>query len=145
MLLPNCEEVVVLFEKIFTNMNLSEKSLDAAWIRNKAISQNIANADTPGYKRKTVKFEEFLSDASKKEFKGFKTHEKHIEIGSSDDADIKVLTDNKHLSARLDGNNVDIDNEMASMAKNIIKYNTLIQSMNAGFRRLKSIINEGRR
>lgn len=126
-------------------MGLSEKALDAAWIRNKTISQNIANADTPAYKRKTVKFEELLNNASNRSFTGSNTHKMHIKIGDSDNTGIRVLTDNKNLSSRLDGNNVDIDNEMASMAKNTIKYNVLIQNINAGFRRLKSVINEGRR
>mgnify|MGYP001274223729 CR=1 FL=1 len=134
-----------MIEKIFTSAEISEKALDAAWLRNKAISQNIANVDTPGYKRKTVKFEELLDSVSNMKFKGFKTHKKHIEIGNSNSVDIRILTENKNFSSRLDGNNVDIDNEMASMAKNTIKYNVLIQNMNAGFRRLKSVINEGRR
>lgn len=136
--------MVNLIERIFTTMNLPEKSLDAAWVRNNVISQNIANIETPGYKRKTVKFEELLADASERKFKGLKTHEKHIEIGNTDSIDIKVMTDKKDLSSRLDGNNVDENSEMASMAKNTIKFYVLIESMNAGFRRLKSAINEGR-
>jgi flagellar basal-body rod protein FlgB len=144
-LLPNCEEVIILIEKTFTSIKLSEKALDAAWLRNKTISQNIANADTPEYKRKTVKFEELLNSASNRRFTGSNANDMHIQIGNLDNIDIKVLTDNKHLSSRLDGNNIDIDNEMTSMAKNTIKYNVLIQNINAGFRRLKSVINEGRR
>lgn len=147
-LLSNCEGVMRLLNNIFNSTKLSEKALDAVWLRNKTISQNIANVDTPGYKRKTVKFEEMLNRYSKGGFKGFKTHEMHIDIGSSgniDNINIEVLTDNKNLSSRLDGNNVDIDNEMASMAKNTIKYNVLVQSVNASLRRIKSIINEGRR
>ena len=39
---------------------LMQKSLDALWLRQQAISDNIANQDTPGYKNKTVTFEGLL-------------------------------------------------------------------------------------
>lgn len=137
-----------MFEKLTGRTKLLEKALDAAWLRNEAITQNIANADTPGYKRKTVKFEEYLSQAVEGDgFTGIKSDKHHISVGKAniDDIDAKVTQDNKSTSMRLDGNNVDIDSEMADMAKNTIKYNVLIQSMNASFRRIKSVINEGRR
>lgn len=124
-----------------------EKALDASWLRNEVISQNIANVDTPGYKRKTVAFEEHLSQAMDTHLKGRRTDSRHLPIGKRNISEIavNVKQDNKSLSMRLDGNNVDIDNEMASMAKNTIKYNVLIQSINEGFRRIKSVISEGRR
>ena len=125
-----------------------EKSLDATWLRNDAIAQNIANVDTPGYKRKTVAFEEYLNKAvDGSSFKGQRTDSRHIPIGEGeiDRVDVKISQDNKSLSTRIDGNNVDIDNEMALMAKNTIKYNTLVQTLNNGFNRVKSAINEGRR
>jgi len=116
-------------DKISNDFKILEKALDAAWLRNEVISQNIANIDTPGYKRKTVVFEDYLNDA----------------IDKVDSIDIRVTQDNKNLSMRQDGNNVDIESEMASMAANSIKYNTLVQSLNAGFNRLKSVISEGRK
>jgi flagellar basal-body rod protein FlgB len=42
-------------------MDMLKRGLDAAWLRNDVISQNIANVDTPNYKRKEVRFEEFLN------------------------------------------------------------------------------------
>jgi len=137
-----------VLDKIHGRTKVLEKSLDAAWLRNEVISQNIANVDTPNYKRKTVKFEEYLDKAmGSSSFKGIKTDKRHISIGSGsvDDADIKVSEDYRNDSIRLDGNNVDIESEMAEMAKNTIKYNTLIQSLNASFRRIKSVISEGRK
>jgi len=134
--------------KLFNGSRILEKSLDASWVRNEAISQNIANVDTPGYKRKTVSFEEYLNEAMDDSgFRGRRTDRRHIPIGGGniDDIGIRITEDNKALSYRLDGNNVDIDNEMASMAKNTIQYNTLIQRINGQFRKLRSAINEGRR
>jgi len=133
-----------MLEKLTGNTKIIEKALDASWIRNDAISQNIANVDTPGYKRKTVAFEEYLCQALERSNQSIpigRTSAEKVNVG---DIEIKIIEDNKSLSTRLDGNNVDIDSEMASMAKNTIKYNTLVQSLNAEFRRIKSAISEGR-
>ena len=43
---------------VFDYVNVLDKAADAAWLRNEAISNNIANVDTPGYKRKDINFEE---------------------------------------------------------------------------------------
>ncbi len=137
-----------MLDKIFNRSKVLEKSLDATWLRNEAISQNIANVDTPGYKKKTVAFEEYLSQAlDKNSIKGFRTDKRHIPIGGGnvDDIGLKVSENNRQLNMRLDGNNVDIDSEMADLAKNTIRYNVLTQSLNAGYRKLKSVISEGRR
>ena len=136
-----------MLERLFVHTRLMENSLDAAWLRNEAIAQNIANVDTPGYKRKTVAFEEYLNDASKMtRLTGNRTDRRHIPIGETAKIPKPAVSENgKNLSMRIDGNNVDIDSEMADMAKNTIKYNTLIQSMNAEFKKLKSVISEGRK
>ncbi len=137
-----------MIERLFGNTRVAEKALDGSWLRNEAITQNIANVDTPGYKRKTVSFEQILGDAiDDSSFKGFRTDERHIPIGGTDvdKVNIEVGQDNSSLSMRLDGNNVDMDNEMALMAKNNIMYNTLTQRLTAEFKKLKSVISEGRR
>jgi flagellar basal-body rod protein FlgB len=137
-----------MFDGIFSKTKILGKALDATWLRNDAISQNIANVDTPGYKRKTVNFEDYLkqaldSDSIKVNLK----NSRQIPIGGSnvDNIDIKVTEDNSSLSMRLDGNNVDIDSEMASMAKNSLQYNTLAQTLSSEFKRLGTAINEGRK
>lgn len=136
-----------MFDKLTNHLQLREKALDAAWLRNEVISQNIANVDTPGYKRSTVSFEEYLEGASQKNgFKGNKTSSRHINIGNSNDnVKIRITKDNKNLSTRLDGNNVDIETEMASLAKNDIRYNALVQSISGSYERIKSVISEGKR
>lgn len=133
---------------IFNRTKTVEKAMDASWLRNEAIAQNIANVDTPGYKRKTVAFEQFLNDAiDNNGISGFRTDKRHIPIGRKNVGEVEpeVTEDNSSLSVRLDGNNVDIENEMADMAKNSIKYNVLTQSLSSRFRSMKSVINEGRR
>ncbi|HEX2947145.1 MAG TPA: flagellar basal body rod protein FlgB [Clostridia bacterium] len=137
-----------MFEKLTDHLKLREKSLDAAWVRNEVIAQNIANVDTPGYKRKSVAFEQYLNEAiDKGGFKGNTTDSRHIQIGagSADNVSVRVTSDYSNLSTRLDGNNVDIEKEMADSAKNDIRYNTLVQSVSDSYKRLMSAITEGRR
>ena len=137
-----------MLDKILFGSNAVEKSLDASIKRNEVIAQNIANVDTPGYNRKTVSFEEQLSDAisQKDRFIGRRTDPRHIPIGGSsvDDVQIRVTEDNKSLDMRLDGNNVDIENEMAQMAENNIRYEVLIQRMSGMLNKMRSVIREGR-
>ncbi|GAE88954.1 flagellar basal body rod protein FlgB [Acetivibrio straminisolvens] len=134
-----------MLSRILTGTNVLEKSLDAALLRNEAISQNIANVDTPGYKRKTVAFEEYLNNA-RGSIKGIRTRPEHIPVGARDvmDVDIKVSEDKSAVSMRLDENNVDIEDEMAQMAKNTIKYYLITQRISGDFNKIKSVIKEGR-
>lgn len=137
-----------MFEKLTSHLNLREKALDAAWLRNEVIAQNIANVDTPGYKRKNVSFEEYLDQAMDDGgFKGNVTDSRHFQIGAGDaeNVPIRVTSDFSNLSTRLDGNNVDIEKEMADSAKNDIRYNTLIQSVSDSYRKLMTAITEGRK
>jgi flagellar basal-body rod protein FlgB len=130
-----------------TTFKVIEKALDGTSLRNEVIAQNMANVDTPGYKRKTVNFEKTLSAALEKtKIKGFTTDKRHIPVGRNniEKIDIKVENDMSSLSVRLDENNVDIENEMAEMAKNNIKYNYLVESMNKILARIKNAINEGK-
>jgi flagellar basal-body rod protein FlgB len=128
--------------------SLQAKAIEGTKLRHEAIVTNIANTNTPNYKRKTVQFEEFLSDAlDSQSFKGATTDSRHIQIGASNIKDVNILVteDNKSANMKIDGNNVDIDSEMALLAKNEIKYNALIQNISGQFTKLKSAINEGRK
>lgn len=138
---------MMLFSKIGNNTKVLEKALDAAWLKNEAISNNIANVNTPGYKKSVVRFEEQLAYAAS-EFKigSLKKDKDFLPIGN-DVRDIpapEVIQDT-FTSARQDGNNVDIDVEMAELAKNTIKYNALITQISKQFGSIKMAINEGRR
>ncbi|WP_252227785.1 flagellar basal body rod protein FlgB [Caldicoprobacter algeriensis] len=128
-------------------MGVLEKALDASWLRNEVIVHNIANADTPGYKKYRVEFEEELKSALEAStLKGKRTRPKHLDIGVSSIDQVRpqvVRTDGTQM--REDGNNVDMDEEMTSLAKNVIMYNALVQKISGEFRKLKMVINEGRR
>lgn len=135
-----------MIQNLLGKSSILEKSLDAAWLRNDVIAQNIANDDTPMYKRKDVVFEDVLND-SINNLEAKVTDKRHIPFNSSEPGDMEphIIQANSDVSMRIDGNNVDIDNEMASLAKNTIKYNTLVQMINSNYSKIKNIITEGRR
>lgn len=109
-----------MLNRILNSKNMIHKTLDATWTRNETIAQNISNVDTPGYKRKIVSFEEQLKDA---------LNSQTASRSDVSQVDIKVIED-KSTSTRMDGNNVNIDLEMAELAKNTIKYNALVEMAN---------------
>ena len=99
-----------MFGKLFSKTQFLEKALDAAWLRNKVISHNIANADTPGYKKYQVSFEDELKAAMASSIKGKKTRSKHMDIGAGSINDVTPRIERSDFTKmRVDENNVDMD------------------------------------
>lgn len=119
--------------RMYGTTDLLAKALEGTWARNNAIANNVANADTPGYKRKDVAFESYLEEALAKNATPTTSELSRIKP--------KTYTDMTSKAYRLDGNNVDIDTEMAYQAEVQLKYNTLISQVNYNFERLKSVLN----
>ncbi len=118
--------------------NLLTRGLDAASARSQAISSNIANINTAGYKRKYVTFEENLKNSvDNLELKTDNT--KHMKLGNDYGA-ITTNTDNS-TSMRSDGNNVDIEVETVNQAANELMYDALITLENNRLSMQKTIIN----
>ncbi|MFA5881229.1 MAG: flagellar basal body rod protein FlgB [Eubacteriales bacterium] len=137
--------MVFLIDRLLFNKTMSvlEQGLNAASLRNTVIANNLANVETPGYKRSDVVFEEELRKAlsQNNSFTGFRTNEKHIPIGSPSVINVSPQTViEKDTTMRNDGNNVDIDREMAALAKNEIMYQAIAQELNEEFQKLKSAI-----
>lgn len=130
---------------IFSGLNGLKKGLDAAWLRNEVINNNIANVDTPDFKRSAVEFETLYKRALEGEddFKPKKTRSGHMDFGGEADAGAHVVQD-VSTTMRMDGNNVDIDKEMADLAQNVIYYNSLQVKMDSELNKLKIAIREGR-
>lgn len=130
------------------SITLLERTLDASSLRQKVLSNNIANIDTPNFKRSDVSFQDALSKALSPgdTLEGRITDPRHIKINSTELDDVKpTVYQEKSTSLRSDGNNVDIDAEMTNLAENQILYNTMIQQLNAKFGLLKYAISEGKR
>ena len=103
---------------IYNYINILDKAADAANMRNELISNNIANVNTPHYKRKDINFEAMLQA----ELAGGGSLSDRVNSTNKDLTvlDPQVYTDNASLSYRLDGNNVDINTEEAYLAENQI-------------------------
>ena len=123
---------------VFDYINVLDKAMDASWLRNEAISNNLANADVPGYKRQDVDFETQLAKAM------------HCSRYTSVDAKVHnlkmsrlnpvVYQDYSGYSYRLDGNNVDPDTEGVYLAKNQVVYQGLEASVKQEFKNLQAVI-----
>ena len=127
---------------VYNYINVLSKAADASWLRNDAISNNIANVDTPNYKRQDVSFETELKHALRSS--KYISLDKMVDALNSDGRlshiDPRTYLDHSGFSYRLDGNNVDIDTENVELASNQIKYNGLIQSIDQEFKNIKSVI-----
>lgn len=122
--------------KAFNYINVLNKAADASWKRNEVISNNIANVDTPGYKRKDVQFESYLMSA----LVGDGSLDRRVANVNLKTLSSDVYTDYAGMSYRLDGNNVNIDTESANLAENQIRYYALLDSMTQEFNRLKTVL-----
>jgi len=99
---------------------LMKMGLDATELRSRTIANNIANINTPNYKRRYVSFEESLKN----------------EINN---AKIEVKVDEDSI-VREDGNNVDLESEKVNQAAASLQYNALVSLTNTKLAMTKSII-----
>lgn len=123
-----------------------QSGLDAANLRNTVLSNNIANVDTPHFKRSAVTFESLLKKemgGTQLSLSGRRTDPRHFEIGRSNRIpDAVVLTD-ETSSMNNNQNNVDVDREMSLLAENQLRYNSYVQVVNEQIRIMRTAI-EGR-
>ncbi|MCM1048061.1 MAG: flagellar basal body rod protein FlgB [Clostridiales bacterium] len=123
---------------VYDYVNVLDKAADASWLRNDAISNNISNVDTPGYKRQDVDFESQLAHALKNSrYTPMDTRVANIKLSRLNPI---CYTDYSGFSYRLDGNNVDIDTEGVYLAKNQITYQGLEMSIAQEFKNLQLVM-----
>lgn len=123
----------------YNYINVLNKAANASWKKNEIIDNNLANSDTPNYKRKDLDFESLLADAlSEGHTDNLDKKVAGLQLSSLNP---KVYTEYSELSYRYDGNNVDVDTESAYLANNQIRYYTLLNSMTQEFNRLKMVLN----
>jgi flagellar basal-body rod protein FlgB len=110
---------------------LMEAGASAAWLQQKIHTQNLANYDTPGYKAKSLVFEEVLSRATGqgKEAAGLR---------------VRVVEDD-NAAIRPDGNNVDLDAESVSLYKAYVHYSMLLDKIKSEIDNHNYVINNAPR
>ena len=119
------------------SMLMLQKSMDYVWQKQRVISENIANVDTPGYKAKFVVFEDELRRKLEGADISFSRKESVKEAIRSS---VPILRDTPNETMRLDGNNVNIDAENVELARAQLNYDFLSRQINDQFMRLRTII-----
>ncbi|GAB3793939.1 flagellar basal body rod protein FlgB [Virgibacillus kimchii] len=119
-----------------------ENSLAFASAKNQSISNNIANVDTPNYKAKNVVFKDVLNNEITNGMEPKRTHERHLPFSNTSASPYSVTVQH-NTSYNHNGNNVDIDREMAELAKNQIYYQALIDRMNGKLGSIQTVIRGG--
>lgn len=129
--------------KLFSNtISTLENGLNYSALKQKVISQNIANEATPGYKAKDVSFKQSLEEAVNT-IRANRTDQRHFDFKGSQLSNASVIT-KKNVSYNHNGNSVDIDKEMTDLASNQIYYNALIERISGKFSSLQAVIRGGK-
>ncbi len=118
--------------RMFYNLDVTAKALDANMLKYEKLTNNIANIDTVGYKRQDVAFENLLQGEIDRN--GGST--KNLNINAIEPT---VFTDMPFASMRYDENNIDIDKENAELSKAKLRYDVLITRANAQITRYQTI------
>jgi len=139
-----------VFDK--TKIPLLSRALDAYSLRQKVIASNIANIDTEGYSSKSVTFDQELSEAMNEgSIPGVETNEHHLPIGKQtnilsaprviENAEAGAggtIAPNNPLASG--ANDVDIDREMAELAKNQIRFKYAARLLSETFKGIQKSI-----
>jgi len=126
--------------------DILQRTMSASLLRQEVIADNIANVDTPHFKRSDIAFESELWRALKSydphPFPAALTHKRHISFYRPKDyRQVKPVV---HLdyttSYRNDGNNVDIEKEMVDAKETTLRYMAMAQRISDNFRLLSIVI-----
>jgi flagellar basal-body rod protein FlgB len=126
-------------EKMNQMIGIMSRALDASSLRQKSISNNIANVNTPYFKPTKVSFEELLQQEVKSQFIGNRTNAKHVLIGETSRVPSPKL-EQENTVFQNSGNGVDLDYEMTKLSENTIWYQSLTYGLNEEFNLLKTAI-----
>lgn len=114
-------------------ITLLHKDLDGLWTRQQAITDNLANIETPGYKDKVVSFEDQLRSQIAA------SNSEQETVSGIQNVIPQTQTESENV-LRSDGNNVDLEQQNLEMARTEMNYYTSLQEMTDSFSRLKTAI-----
>ena len=118
-----------LREGLLEVIDLIEKALDIRAFYHRVLASNIANVETPGYKEKDIDFRKELDSSTREPA--------HIEVKVKETIDGGI--------AAIDGNTVNMEDQIVKMTENTLMFNSLVQMINKKFTMIRYAINEGRR
>ena len=129
-----------------TNFDYLARGMTAASIRHEVISNNIANVNTPNFRKSAVEFEDLLA----REIYGDEPEEGKLQMVRTRDSHMPHKPLEYHAEPniveemttimRTDDNNVDIDIEMATLAKNQLYYNALANQLGSYVSKVRNVI-----
>ncbi len=131
---------------MFTTSSIGalEEAIRFSTAKQKAISSNLANVDTPNYKEQSVSFNRVLeqTEANASVFQSKQTDERHLHFPLP--SGYPHASHNKQGQYNHNGNSVDVDKQMTEMAENQLYYNAVVDRMTSSFQSLETAIRGGR-
>ena len=131
------------------NFNYLPRGMTAASIRQEVISHNIANVNTPNYRKSNLEFEDLLAreiygeEPQDGKLQMMRTHDRHLPHKPLDYHAEPTMVEDQTTIMRTDNNNVDIDIEMATLAKNQLYFNALATQMGNYVTKMRNAITSG--
>lgn len=122
-------------------LGVHQQALQLGAKRTEVIANNLANADTPGFKARDIDFRAALAAAgSGGSLAMSQTRPTHLSTGGADGDLTAALRYRTPLAPSLDGNTVDPQMEQAAFAQNAVRYQATLAFLNARFRGLMTAI-----
>ena len=132
-----------------TNFNYLPRAMTASSMRQEVIANNIANVNTPNFRKKNVEFEDVLAreiygeKTPEGKLQMIRTHDEHLPFIQRNIHAVPTVVEDKSTIMRVDDNNVDVDIEMATLAKNQIYYNALATQLGGYVSKMRNAITSG--
>jgi flagellar basal-body rod protein FlgB len=124
----------------YSYVNVLDKALDASNLRETVITNNLANINTPGYKRREVDFETLLrQELDQTKWESLDSKIQNVNLNHLD-AGVQYDMAAYNYDYRLDGNNVDVDVENVELASEQLRYQMLSDSVTQEFSRISTAI-----
>lgn len=120
--------------------------IDAAYKRQSVLANNVANADTPNFKRSEVSFESLLQQQEnglKSTLNAKVSDVRHFQFGNNKVVPTAVASTDETTSMNNNDNNVDVEREMALSAENQLRYNSYVEQMNAQISMMRTVVQGG--
>lgn len=133
-----------------TTTAVLQRALTALSLRQQVTSNNLANLNTPGFKASEVLFEAELRRALKADREQIEplrvTHPAHFRAAPSSALEVQpVVRTRADTTLRADGNNVDLEKEMASLTETALLYQASTQILARKLALFRAIVTEGRK
>lgn len=135
-----------MIDRISEDFSFHQTALSIRQQRHEILASNIANADTPGYKARDIKFDDALNAALSSQQRLADTHltltsARHIPAAaqSPDTGDLLYRTPTQ---PRMDGNTVDMDIERVQFADNTMRYQAEITVLSARMKAMMAAVQQ---